>query len=112
MENKRGHFRRNNHFLAALPGEISSRLFAKAVPVKLPADALLFNAGDEGNGCYRVESGLVKLSVLSAEGDERILDILGPGAIVGELSMIDAAPRSTAVYALRDSTLSFISRAT
>lgn len=111
MENKRGHFRRNNHFLASLPEEISSRLFAKAVPVKLPADALLFNAGDDGNGCYRVESGLVKLSVLSVEGDERILDILGPGAIVGELSMIDAAPRSTAVYALRDSTLSFISRA-
>jgi CRP-like cAMP-binding protein len=110
MEEKRGRFRRSNQFLASLPDEMSAGLFAKATPVKLPADALLFNAGDEGNGCYRVESGLVKLSILSEDGGERILDILGPGAIVGELSMIDAAPRSTAVYAVRDSQLSFISR--
>jgi CRP-like cAMP-binding protein len=112
MEEKRGQFRRNNQFVTALPDEMSSGLFAKAARVKLSTDELLFNAGDEGNGCYRIESGLVKLSILSAEGDERILDVLGPGAIVGELSMIDGAPRSTAVYALRDTELSFISRAT
>ena len=111
MEEKRGQFRRNNQFVTALPDEMSSGLFAKAARVKLSTDELLFNAGDEGNGCYRIESGLVKLSILSAEGDERILDVLGPGAIVGELSMIDGAPRSTAVYALRNTELSFISRA-
>ena len=111
MEEKRGQFRRNNQFVTALPGEVSSGLFARATRVKLAADELLFNAGDEGNGCYRIESGLLKLSILSAEGDERILDVLGPGAIVGELSMIDGTPRSTAVYAVRNSELSFISRA-
>lgn len=110
MEEKRGQFRRANQFLASLPPEMSSGLFGKATPVKLSADELLFSAGDEGNGCYRIESGLLKLSILSEDGGERILDILGPGAIVGELSMIDAAPRSTAVYALLDSQLSFISR--
>jgi CRP/FNR family cyclic AMP-dependent transcriptional regulator len=110
MEEKRGQFRRTNQFLASLPPEMSSGLFAKAAPVRLSADELLFSAGDEGNGCYRIESGLLKLSILSEDGGERILDILGPGAIVGELSMIDAAPRSTAVYALLDSQLSFISR--
>jgi CRP/FNR family cyclic AMP-dependent transcriptional regulator len=110
MEEKRGQFRRSNQFMTSLPGELSSGLFAKATPVKLAADELLFSAGDEGNGCYRIDRGLLKLSILSEEGDERILDILGPGAVVGELSMIDAAPRSTAVYALRDSELSFISR--
>lgn len=111
MEEKRGQFRRNNQFVTALPEAMSAGLFAKAARVKLSADELLFNAGDEGNGCYRIESGLVKLSILSTEGDERILDVLGPSAIVGELSMIDGAPRSTAVYALRNSELSFISRA-
>jgi CRP/FNR family cyclic AMP-dependent transcriptional regulator len=110
MEEKRGQFRRNNQFVTALPDEMSSGLFAKAPRVKLAADELLFSPGDEGNGCYRIESGLVKLSILSVEGGERILDVLGPGAIVGELSMIDAAPRSTAVYAVRNSELSFISR--
>lgn len=111
MEEKRGQFRRNNQFVTALPDAISSGLFARGARVKLSADALLFNAGDEGNGCYRVESGLVKLSILSEDGGERILDVLGPGAIVGELSMIDGAPRSTSVYAVNDSELCYVSRA-
>lgn len=111
MEEKRGRFRRNNQFVTSLPGDLSAGLFAKAARVKLSADELLFSAGDDGNGCYRIESGLLKLSIHSAEGGERILDVLGPGAIVGELSMIDGALRSTAVYALRDSELSYISRA-
>jgi CRP/FNR family cyclic AMP-dependent transcriptional regulator len=110
MEEKRGQFRRSNQFVTQLPDELSSGLFAKAARVKLIADELLFSAGDEGNGCYRVESGLVKLSILSEDGDERILDILGPGSVVGELSMIDGAPRSTAVYAVHDCELSFVSR--
>lgn len=97
--------------LASLPGTLSGDLFARATRVKLAEDELLFSAGDDGNGCYRIESGLLKLSILSNEGDERILDILGSGAVVGELSMIDGAPRSTAVYAVRDAELSFISRA-
>lgn len=110
-EEKRGQFRRSNQFVSSLPEEFSSGLFAKAARIKLAEDELLFSAGDDGNGCYRVEKGLVKLSILSADGDERILDILGPGAVVGELSMIDGAPRSTAVYAVRDAELSFVSRA-
>ncbi len=110
MEKRRGQFRRNNQFVTLLPDELSAGLFAMASRVKLAADELLFSAGDDGNGCYRIESGLLKLCILSAEGSERILDILGPGAVVGELSMIDAAPRSTAAYAVRDTELSFISR--
>src|SRR5262249_55535742 len=44
-------------------------------------------------------------------GGERILAILGPGSVVGEWSMIDSAPRSASVTALRDSKLSFVDRA-
>ena len=36
-------------------------------------------AGDEGDGCYRVEEGLLKANVAVAIGGERILAILGPG---------------------------------
>jgi CRP-like cAMP-binding protein len=54
---------------------------------------------------------LLKVSVSAAAGGERILAILGPGSIVGELSMIDGAPRSASVSALRDAKLRFVSRA-
>jgi len=72
---------------------------------------MLFAAGDPGNGCYRIDAGLLKVSAISATAGERILAILGPGSIVGELSEIDEAPRSATVAALRDSELSFVSRA-
>jgi CRP/FNR family cyclic AMP-dependent transcriptional regulator len=96
--------------LGALPSEFASGLFSKARVVTLTADQALFMAGDEGNGCYRVDEGLLKASVSAPNGSERILAILGPGAVVGELSMIDGAPRSASVFALRDSRLSFVSR--
>jgi CRP/FNR family cyclic AMP-dependent transcriptional regulator len=97
--------------LASLPTELSHGLFAKALPQKLAADQTLFWAGDEGDGCYRVDEGLLKASVAEPGGGERILAVLGPGSVVGELSMIDGAPRSASVIALRDSKLSFVSRA-
>jgi CRP/FNR family cyclic AMP-dependent transcriptional regulator len=101
---------RNNVF-AALPAELSRGLFAKARSSTLAAGQMLFLAGDEGDGCYRVEEGLLKANIVAPGGGERILAILGPGSIVGELSMIDGAPRSASVSALRDSKLSFVSRA-
>jgi CRP/FNR family transcriptional regulator, cyclic AMP receptor protein len=97
--------------LAALPAELSRGLFAKAHTVPLSADQILFVAGDEGDGCYRVDEGLLKASVTDPAGGERILAVLGPGAVVGELSMIDGVARSASVIALRDSKLNFISRA-
>jgi len=100
-----------DNLLAALPAELSRGLFAKARTVSLSAGQMLFLADDEGDGCYRVEDGLLKANVVAPAGGERILAILGPGSIVGELSMIDGAPRSASVSALRDSKLSFISRA-
>jgi CRP/FNR family transcriptional regulator len=42
---------------------------------------------------------------------ERILAILGPGAIVGELAIIDGRPRSALVVAVRETKLKFLSRA-
>ena len=90
-------------WLATLPPELSHGLFAKARPLSLAASRTLFVAGDDGDGCYRVEEGLLKASVSVATGGERILAILGPGSVVGELSMIDSAPRSASVTALRDS---------
>jgi CRP-like cAMP-binding protein len=87
------------------------QLFANATPTKLAADEVLFLAGDVGDGCYRIEDGLLKVSMVSPSGAERILAILGAGSIVGELAIIDGLPRSATVTAVRDSELSFLSRA-
>jgi len=102
--------RTSNSLLAGLPEELWNGLFEKARISSFAADQVLFLSGDEADGCYRVEEGLLKASVVTPAGGERILAILGPGALVGELSMIDGAPRSASVTALRQSKLSFVSR--
>ena len=96
---------------SALPHHLSGLLFGSAKPVHLTSDQVLFLAGDAGDGCYRIEKGLLKVSMVSSSGAERILSILGPGAIVGELAVLDGLPRSASVLALRDSELLFISKA-
>ena len=99
------------NLFSALPQSLSALLFANAKSVHLAAGQVLFVAGDPGDGCYRVENGLLKVSIVSAAGGERILSVLGPGAIVGELAVLDGRPRSASVLALRDSELLFISKA-
>ena len=96
--------------LASLPNDLRQGLQALARPTRLDAGQLLFVAGDPGDGCYFVEDGLLKVTLLSPSGGERILAVLGPGALIGELSMIDGEPRSSSISAIRDAKLAFISR--
>jgi len=102
--------RSDNNLFSALPASLFAGLFESARPVRLAGDQTLFLAGDAGDGCYLVDEGLLKVTVVSPTGGERILAILGPGAVVGELSMIDGAPRSGSVSAVRESALRFVSR--
>ena len=97
--------------LPALPEHLSVLLFARTKRRHLDAGDVLFAAGDSGDGCYRLEHGLLKVVISSPKGDERILAILRPGALAGELAVIDGQPRSASVVAVRDCELSFISRA-
>ena len=96
--------------LWGLPEHLSTNLFRGATPICLGVDQVLFHAGDAGDGCYRVDDGLLKVNMLSLSGKERILCFLGPSAVVGELSMIDGLPRSASVVAVRPAALSFLSR--
>jgi CRP-like cAMP-binding protein len=98
----------NHSLLLELQGKLSADLFARAAPLRLAADEALFLAGDGGDGCYLVEEGLLKVAVASQSGGERILAFLGPGAIVGEMSIIDGRPRSASVV-VRQAALKFLS---
>jgi len=94
-----------------LSHRLLSPLFAQGSITHHGANRLLFAAGDAADGCYRIETGLVKVLVTSPTGDSRILAMLGHGSIVGELSLIDGLPRSGSVMTIQDSTFRFVSRA-
>jgi CRP-like cAMP-binding protein len=101
----------NYHNIFADLPDLSAHLFAGATPRQLMAGETLFRVGEAGNGCYRLDRGVLKVNITSPKGDERILAIIGPGSIVGELALIDGRPRSASIIALKDCDLLFIGRA-
>src|SRR6516225_11999942 len=101
---------RSSLILSNLPPQMTTQLFACAFKRVAKAGEALFVAGDRGVGCFRVEQGLVKITVTSDRGEERIFALVGEGEIIGELSLIDDQPRSAAAIALCDSTFQYVTR--
>lgn len=95
---------------AGLQQEIATELLSKAELHSLEAGATLFEAGDAAEGCYRLDKGVLKVSLASPQGGERIIALLKAGSIVGDLAMIDGLPRSAWITALTDCNLRYISR--
>lgn len=84
-----------------IPWGIRRVFLAAARVVELGARETLFHAGDTGDGCYFVREGVVKAAVVARDGQERLLAVLGPGALIGELALIDDDPRSATISALK-----------
>lgn len=61
---------------------------------------VLFNEGDSGDRLYILLTGKVKLGHTSVDGRENLLAVLGPGEIVGELTLFDPGPRSATATAV------------
>src|SRR5262245_63593103 len=87
---------------SGLPKELSSDLLACAPLRRLKAFDTLFQSGDIGDGCFRLDRGLLKVALVSPQVKEQIVAILTPGAIVGDLAVLDGLPRSASVVALSD----------
>ncbi len=67
-----------------------------------PAGALIFAQWDEGDHMLAIRSGRIRLSLSSARGREIVLQTLGPGDILGEMALLDGAPRSADATAVQD----------
>jgi EAL domain-containing protein (putative c-di-GMP-specific phosphodiesterase class I) len=70
----------------------------------LPAGAMLFNEGDEGNAAFLIKSGSIE--VFRFRDDcEQVVANLGPGDLLGEMSALDRRPRTAGARATVDSEL-------
>jgi predicted acylesterase/phospholipase RssA/CRP-like cAMP-binding protein len=78
---------------------------------RLEAGEVLFEQGDVADAAYFVVGGRVSVHVLD-DGKERLVAELGRGEVVGELGLLDRAPRSATVRAVRDTTLASFSATT
>jgi CRP/FNR family transcriptional regulator, cyclic AMP receptor protein len=72
----------------------------------------LWYQGDEDDRLAIIESGLVKVVLASAQGDEVVLATLGDHDMMGELAMLDGFPRSASVVAVEPTVVLLLSRTT
>ncbi len=80
------------------------RLCEMSAEVKLVVGELLFTEGAAGSKAFVIESG--QLEVLKgALGREVLLAVRGPGDLIGEVALLDEAPRMASVKARTDSVL-------
>lgn len=91
-----------SQLMTALGEDAAADLMDRFALRTLVSGELLFGAGDEGDRLYIVLAG--RLQVFRSDDHERarMLEILGPGAVVGELSMFGATTRTATTSALTD----------
>ena len=106
-----GRYRAPVHdILNGLPSAHLSQLMKTADPKRLLRGRVLFREGEAGDSCYWIVDGTVKVSVDSAQGEEQIFALLGPGSVIGELTILDKLPRSATVTAITDVSLTALTR--
>jgi CRP/FNR family cyclic AMP-dependent transcriptional regulator len=87
-------------FMDRLTGAQRADLAARGRTRRLPRGAFLFHEGDPGHDVVIVEDGHAKVTLTSPGGREVVLEVCGPGELLGELSAIDGGPRSASAAAL------------
>jgi CRP/FNR family cyclic AMP-dependent transcriptional regulator len=69
---------------------------------KAAKDTVLFKEGDEGDRCFIISQGEVRISKFIPNIGEEALAVLKPGDYFGEMALIDNFPRSAHAIANTD----------
>jgi len=85
-------------------------LATRAVTRTYPKNTILINEGERSYSLYIILSGSVRVFAGDEDGKEVLLAILGPGESVGEMALIEDAPRSASVMTVERCKMSIISR--
>jgi CRP-like cAMP-binding protein len=78
--------------------------------LRLEKNEKVFSQGDKAEGIYFIQTGKVKITVVSALGKEAVLTVLGPRAFLGEGCLVGHSLRLGTATAIQASTLFRIER--
>lgn len=93
-----------------LPTPDLDELARRLIPRRAAKDELIIAEQAPGDALYILATGKVKVSLLSPDGREMILSVLGAKDFFGEMALLDGAPRSARVTAIAASLLYVLSR--
>lgn len=89
------------HFLDRFLGDDRERLLAAGRVVRLRKGDVLIPRGSRDGTFFLVEQGALEV-VESGGGPDLVLDVVGEGAVVGEMAFLDLAPRMADIRAAQD----------
>jgi CRP/FNR family cyclic AMP-dependent transcriptional regulator len=99
------------HFLLQdLDGRTLDRIVSYSLVKTYSEGSIIFNQGDPGECLNGVLSGRVRIYNINAEKREILLNILEPGALFGEIALLDDRPRTANASAMEDCELLTIHR--
>lgn len=75
---------RSHYLFAGLDDQNFGRLAADMKVKELDQGQVLFHRGDPADRFYYVDQGLIELSLISATGDKKTLEVVEPGRTFGE----------------------------
>ena len=108
-EEKRQIFER--HFLLGkLSGDEIDTLLHFARVERYPSGEEIYAKGSPGQSMMAVLRGTAKMTSVSSEGKEIVLNIMHPGDIFGEIALLDGEERSADAVAMTDCELLVIHR--
>jgi CRP/FNR family transcriptional regulator, cyclic AMP receptor protein len=84
-------------------------LFLTARKENYKAGDVIFKEGSHGVATYIIESGRVEISK-GVQDKKLVIETLGPGEMMGEMSYIDGEPRSATATALEDTALELLDK--
>lgn len=82
-----------------LPPKDLRRIAESVEERRFAAGALMIQQGDPGDSLYVFLDGGARVTFLSEDGREVTLNELGPGDVIGEMALVDGAPRSANCWA-------------
>ncbi len=80
----------------------AARLAAIAERHHVERDAVIFRRGEVGAAMYVILRGKVRIGRPAGPDRENLLTLLGPGELLGELTLFDPAPRKATATALTE----------
>jgi CRP-like cAMP-binding protein len=92
----------NSSWFKNLPASVTAQLAENVTQHFLEKGDALIEIGDMSDSVFVLRSGWVKIVIPDDKDGEVVLNHLGPGEFVGELSLIDQKPRSASVIALSE----------
>lgn len=91
-----------------LASERIERIAPRVRKRHLSRTEVVFHKGDQPQGLFVVIHGHVKLALLSTAGNEKVVELVGPGQCFGEVALLTGASHSFLAQAVRDVVLLFI----